>query len=410
MPRTGSSPWKALARFPLRIRKKFEFAYDADGRRVRSKAYSWNTGTSQYDLSSERKFIYDGWLCLAETNASLGLLRSYCWGRDLSGSFEGAGGVGGLLWMKDAATATLYNVSYDGNGNVVKLTKASDGTVAASYEYSPFGEVIESSGAYAASNPFRFSTKYHDASGLLYYGYRYLNPDTGRWISRDPVREHGGLNLYAFIANNSVNDIDYLGMVSVTDIPAIMRANGWLNGVQLMDHWFSGSGAANKTTIQMDSWVLTFARAKTVYDQLIGHKVYVNAAKKEIVKLATTKDKDYIQYRTVGSLSDPVDDMFAALGRFNLRVIVEGSVTVAGNSHCFEIKQVGIYVQDSYDFVGTQRLGYWNATTNYGGKNPFRGDLVTNADFRAHGGGRDFIVFSDIKVTTLDPFETFHDP
>ena len=75
--------------------------------------------------------------------------------------------------MKDAATATLYNVSYDGNGNVVKLTNASDGSIAASYEYSPFGELIESTGPYAASNPFRFSTKYHDESQFLYYGHRY---------------------------------------------------------------------------------------------------------------------------------------------------------------------------------------------------------------------------------------------
>jgi hypothetical protein len=42
------------------------------------------------------------------------------------------------------------------------------------------------------SNPFRFSTKYQDdETGLLYYGYRYYQPVTGRWINRDPIGEKG---------------------------------------------------------------------------------------------------------------------------------------------------------------------------------------------------------------------------
>ena len=44
----------------------------------------------------------------------------------------------------------------------------------------------------AKANPFRFSTKYQDdETDLLYYGYRYYNASTGRWISRDPLEEAG---------------------------------------------------------------------------------------------------------------------------------------------------------------------------------------------------------------------------
>src|SRR5690606_7223937 len=60
---------------------------------------------------------------------------------------------------------------------------------------------------------FGFSTKYTDAeSGLLYYGYRYYDPVTGRWISRDPIGERGGVNLYGFVGNNVVNRFDRLGL------------------------------------------------------------------------------------------------------------------------------------------------------------------------------------------------------
>ena len=43
----------------------------------------------------------------------------------------------------------------------------------------------------AKANPFRFSTKYQDDEPDLYYGYRYYNPSTGRWINRDPLDERG---------------------------------------------------------------------------------------------------------------------------------------------------------------------------------------------------------------------------
>jgi hypothetical protein len=44
------------------------------------------------------------------------------------------------------------------------------------------------------------------------YGYRYMDPLTGRWPSRDPIEEEGGGNLYGFVENNAINDWDLLGM------------------------------------------------------------------------------------------------------------------------------------------------------------------------------------------------------
>jgi hypothetical protein len=51
---------------------------------------------------------------------------------------------------------------------------------------------------------------------MLYYGLRYYNPTTGRWPSRDPIWEDGGVNLYGFVANTPVNEVDLLGLASRT--------------------------------------------------------------------------------------------------------------------------------------------------------------------------------------------------
>ena len=44
------------------------------------------------------------------------------------------------------------------------------------------------------------------------YNYRYYDPLTGRWPSRDPIGEEGGVNLFGFVGNNAINFPDYLGL------------------------------------------------------------------------------------------------------------------------------------------------------------------------------------------------------
>ena len=52
---------------------------------------------------------------------------------------------------------------------------------------------------------------------MVYYGYRYYNPSTGRWLNRDPIGELGGINLYAFVGNDPATFIDILGLSSDDD-------------------------------------------------------------------------------------------------------------------------------------------------------------------------------------------------
>lgn len=134
---------------------------------------------------------------------------------DLIGSMQAAGGVGGLLAVTDG-TASYYP-TYDGNGNISEYLD-SGGTTQAHYEYDAFGNETVKSGAKANDFAHRFSTKPQDTeSGLYYYGYRYYDPVTGRFINRDPIQEGGGFNTYGFINNNTVNDFDLLGLTSVKE-------------------------------------------------------------------------------------------------------------------------------------------------------------------------------------------------
>jgi RHS repeat-associated protein len=76
----------------------------------------------------------------------------------------------------------------------------------------------EQSAGLAALFDYRFSTKPLDqVTGLYYYLYRWYDPVTGRWPSRDPIEETGGLNLYGFVGNDPVTKLDKFGLKACTD-------------------------------------------------------------------------------------------------------------------------------------------------------------------------------------------------
>jgi RHS repeat-associated protein len=167
---------------------------------------------------------------MVEANPANVTQRRYIWGLDLSGREQGAGGVGGLLAIQDVAGSNGVNfAAYDLNGNVAALVRATNGAVSATYEYGPFGEALRVTGSVGTNSPIRFSTKYTDSeSDMLYYGYRYCNPSTGRWLSRDLLGEEGDENLYGFAHNDPVIYIDLLGLEELT---ARYVGKSFINGV-----------------------------------------------------------------------------------------------------------------------------------------------------------------------------------
>ena len=143
-------------------------------------------------------------VCGAETN-----VVEYVWGNDLSGSFQGAGGVGGLLYEK--RNGAIYIPYQDAFGNIMGYWDT-NGFIVAEYSYDAFGKLISQTGSMADMFRHRFSTKYYDEeTGFYYYGYRYYFPELRRWLSRDPLEEEGGENQYSFCMNSPLNCFDDLG-------------------------------------------------------------------------------------------------------------------------------------------------------------------------------------------------------
>jgi RHS repeat-associated protein len=201
--------------------RRLEFKYDASHRRVQKAVFNWIGSAWTVDTTASRRFLYEGWNLIAEfsldaTLTTLSLIRSYTWGLDIARSLADAGGVGALLQIRDHYLGKDYFPSYDGNGNIAALfdaDTAQSGACVAAYEYSPYGEIFRCEGTYAKPNPFRFSTKFtDDDTGLVYYGRRYYSPSQGRFLGRDPKQELGGLNLYGFCRNNSINLWDVMGL------------------------------------------------------------------------------------------------------------------------------------------------------------------------------------------------------
>ena len=200
------------------------------------------------------------------------------------GSWQAAGGVGGLAWLQTGLAQIVAMFSYqevsgnaevhipmmDHMGNVrhyyqIKATgpgaSASyvTGQVTANLEYDAFGREVRATGTKTPASgqppglapgepwvdvlPFHFSTKFTDReSGLNYYGYRFYDSVDGRWVNRDPIGINGGLNLYGMVGNDAVNQWDLLGLQCP---PAGFAMDGDNAGQTTLFRQMSGAGGAN---------------------------------------------------------------------------------------------------------------------------------------------------------------------
>ena len=191
-----------------------QFVYDGRLRRRISKEFAWQN--SAWVQTNETHYIYDGSVVLQERDINNLPQVGYARGRDLSGSLQGAGGIGGLLSFSQLSTVNPQHYYYlaDGNGNITAMVNAQQ-TIVAKYLYDSYGNTLSQSGPLAGANPYRFSSKeYHQNSGLVYYLYRFYDPNLQRWLNRDPLMEKGGRNLFTFVSNRPTDFSDSNGRVA----------------------------------------------------------------------------------------------------------------------------------------------------------------------------------------------------
>ena len=156
-------------------------------------------------VTSHERYLYRGYLQIAALDMlnSRNVLRTLLWD-----PLEPVA-TRPLALVRDNA---LYCYGIDFNKNVTEVFDA-QGTIAAAYDYSPYGTVT---GTGSLVQPVQWSSEMNDAElSLVYYNYRYYNPVDGRWINRDPIAEEGGWNLYGFVWNRINIEMDLLGFKTV---------------------------------------------------------------------------------------------------------------------------------------------------------------------------------------------------
>jgi RHS repeat-associated protein len=213
---------------------KTEFVYDGLGRRRIERDYAWQ-GVNWYK-TNELRFVYDGWLPIQERDANNNVLVTYTRGLDLSATLGGAGGIGGLLARTDSGGSTFYHA--DGAGNITGVMDGQQ-NMAARYMYGTFGRLVSKWGPLADVNTMQFSSMpTHRQSGLSLYPFRAYDSGLQRWLSRDPIGEQGGINLYGFVGNNPMSRVDpygledFLMMDFTTDFNSPASQQGYAEGAE----------------------------------------------------------------------------------------------------------------------------------------------------------------------------------
>lgn len=173
--------------------KSTAFRYDGLGRRL---AIVEGNGTA----STETRYLWCGTrLCQARNAADVVTRRYFPEGEAIP----------------QGDTRLYYGM--DQLGSVRDVSSAQTGARVATYDYDPYGNQIASTGRISVD--FRYAGMfYHPQSGLYLTNYRAYDPKSARWLSKDPIKEFGGLNLYVYVDGGPIGNFDPLGLVGLREV------------------------------------------------------------------------------------------------------------------------------------------------------------------------------------------------
>jgi len=184
-----------------------EYTYNGAGQRIK-KVTQTETKIFHYDLRGH---------LIAETNQTGQMLAEYVYLGDQL-----------LSIIKPGELAYYFHNDHLGTPHI--LTNDSQ-AIAWKTVYTPFGEAVAS--IQTVENPFRFPGQYYDPETGLHYNYfRYYNPQTGRYITPDPIGLEGGINLFAYVRGNPLRWVDPFGLT-------------WGSNISYFFSWLLGLGNSN---------------------------------------------------------------------------------------------------------------------------------------------------------------------
>ncbi len=254
-----------------------------------------------------------------------------------------------------------------------------------------------------------------------------------------------------------VGKIDYIKKtyeydcsISIDNIPSVMELKSWTLGAELMNHWFDGNGSTKIIKLDKLSKI-----SKELKDAINDYKQKANnnsiitedIKKQLIIELKNTDngqggkiipdggnfdhiatelisshitgwdnkedEEKYMHFLTEREIGNDYDlnEFTASIGRGTLRMVAKGSYY----NNILTIEKVGVYLRDSYDFIGTQNLGCWSYEEPYVKRISISSDYtcVNNSMFRAYAEyyydnpyRGQYRIFSDMKI--FDTNQTFY--
>ena len=184
------------------------FSYDNFHRRLSKTIYAW--ANNNWQEKEHLFFIYDGQNEIGATDRSGKIIQL----RVLGSTPRAEIGAAIAIELNEKAYAPIHDI----HGNIRCLIPLKTRRIAETYLYSAFKEEAVLNPSTPIHNPWRFSSKRIDEeTGLIYYGRRFYDPQTGRWITPDPQGFADGPNLYTFVQNDPLIKVDLYGLEVLED-------------------------------------------------------------------------------------------------------------------------------------------------------------------------------------------------
>ncbi len=190
--------------------QRSEFSYDPMGRRSRNIE---RAGTA---VQRDVRYVWDGNELIEERDSATNRVtkRFYPLGVQITDA---------------AGTARNYYYTRDHLGSVLEMVDSTGNNVIAQYQYDEWGTRQRIGGSdWTINAPVGYAGYfYHSESQLNLTRHRAYSPFLGRWLSRDPIEEAGGMNLYAYVNNDPMNKTDPSGLTPA----AVIVLGGSINPV-----------------------------------------------------------------------------------------------------------------------------------------------------------------------------------